>query len=414
MARYYLTVYYQGSTNDAWGYPENATYETDSGIAYVTIPSHVPARTGHTFDHWNDSQDATGNRYYPGESYSLGVNPALVNTSWYLYAQWSPNKYSVSYDSNGGSGTLETQYKTYNEPLTLTSTIPTRTNYTFKGWGLSRNATTVAYSAGGTYTDNADITLYAIWELNYSNPTISDFKTYRSDASGNPSDSATYFKVSLDWTANVSASSILVEWVPSGGTTWSNGIISISGTSGSSSGVFGSGNISVDRNYNIRVTVIDSKGSTTVTGRVGGQSYTVDFMPGGSGVAFGKYAEQEDLFEVDWNAQFNGTVNIPGEAHIATYDNLIATLRNEITGVLQKAYPVNSIYLSYSHTSPATLFGFGTWERIAPHYLYAAGDEAVIGDRIAWEQIPFNGADGANYGGTGVTTIKISAWRRTA
>lgn len=44
------------------------------------------------------------------------------------------------------------------------------------------------------------------------------------------------------------------------------------------------------------------------------------------------------------------------------------------------AYPVNSIYLSYSHTSPAELFG-GTWTRISGAYLWAAGESETIGSR---------------------------------
>ena len=31
------------------------------------------------------------------------------------------------------------------------------------GWSKDRNATSASYSAGGSYTDNADVTLYAVW-----------------------------------------------------------------------------------------------------------------------------------------------------------------------------------------------------------------------------------------------------------
>ena len=42
-------------------------------------------------------------------------------------------------------------------------------------------------------------------------------------------------------------------------------------------------------------------------------------------------------------------------------------------------YPVNSIYISYSHTDPGTLFG-GTWQRITNAFLWAAGAGDSIGD----------------------------------
>lgn len=82
------------------------------------------------------------------------------------------NTYTVSYNANGGSGAPSNQTKTYGTTLTLSSTRPTRasvveeettTTYTFKGWGTSKSATTASYQPGGSYTKNADITLYAVW-----------------------------------------------------------------------------------------------------------------------------------------------------------------------------------------------------------------------------------------------------------
>lgn len=47
--------------------------------------------------------------------------------------------------------------------MTLSSVKPTRDGYEFAGWGTSATDTGVKYSAGGQYTGNANITLYAIW-----------------------------------------------------------------------------------------------------------------------------------------------------------------------------------------------------------------------------------------------------------
>lgn len=49
--------------------------------------------------------------------------------------------------------------------MTLSGTTPTRQNYSFAGWATSENGV-VSYSAGGTYTSNSAITLYAIWSGN--------------------------------------------------------------------------------------------------------------------------------------------------------------------------------------------------------------------------------------------------------
>ena len=72
--------------------------------------------------------------------------------------------YTVSYNANGGSGAPSAQTKWKDQALTISSTKPTRTGYTFKGWSTSSTATTATYSAGGSYTANAAVTLYAVWQ----------------------------------------------------------------------------------------------------------------------------------------------------------------------------------------------------------------------------------------------------------
>lgn len=47
--------------------------------------------------------------------------------------------------------------------------------------------------------------------------------------------------------------------------------------------------------------------------------------------------------------------------------------------ILQVVYPVGSIYMSVNSSSPATLFGFGTWEQIKDTFLLSAGDTYSAG-----------------------------------
>ena len=68
--------------------------------------------------------------------------------------------YMVSYDANGGSGAPPSQQKMYGQPLTLSTTKPTRTGYEFGGWtGSDGNE----YQPGDTYTTNSSLSLTAIW-----------------------------------------------------------------------------------------------------------------------------------------------------------------------------------------------------------------------------------------------------------
>ena len=76
----------------------------------------------------------------------------------------SPSTYSISFNANGGSGAPAAQTKTYGINLTLSSTKPTRTGYTFLGWSTSSTATGATYAPGATFSTNANTTLYAVWK----------------------------------------------------------------------------------------------------------------------------------------------------------------------------------------------------------------------------------------------------------
>ena len=73
--------------------------------------------------------------------------------------------YKVTYSANGGSGAPGSQTKWYGETLKLSSTKPTRTGHTFKGWAKSSSGS-VAYQPGASYTSNAALSLYAVWQAN--------------------------------------------------------------------------------------------------------------------------------------------------------------------------------------------------------------------------------------------------------
>lgn len=127
----------------------------------LTLSTVKPTRVGYEFLGWATSKGATASEYAPGERYT---DEASVT----LYAVWKyvPKTYTVRYDANGGGNTPASQTKTENVTLILTSTIPTRYGYTFRGWAISPTATTADYQAGGSYTANESVTLYAVWEIN--------------------------------------------------------------------------------------------------------------------------------------------------------------------------------------------------------------------------------------------------------
>ncbi len=103
----------------------------------------------------------------------------------YLEEQRQEQMNTVSYNANGGSGAPSSQTKTKGVTLTLSSTTPTRSGYTFQGWSTSSTATSPTYYAGGSYTANASATLYAVWSQNA--PTTYTVSYNANGGSGAPS-----------------------------------------------------------------------------------------------------------------------------------------------------------------------------------------------------------------------------------
>ena len=98
---------------------------------------------------------------------------------------WIKN-YDVKYNANatGASGAPSAQVKEQNVDLTLTSSKPTLTGYTFQSWNTAKNGSGTKYSAGGTYKANSAVTLYAQWKINSYTITVNSADTTMGTVSG--------------------------------------------------------------------------------------------------------------------------------------------------------------------------------------------------------------------------------------
>ena len=129
---------------------------------YPTDTTYTISSAGYTFSNLASSF-----------SYSVSFSDTGYGTSWNgnYSASFSGSiscparTYSVAYNANGGSGAPSSQTKTYNVALTLSSTKPTRTGYSFVQWNTSSDGTGTNYASGASYTTNAAVTLYAQWKL---------------------------------------------------------------------------------------------------------------------------------------------------------------------------------------------------------------------------------------------------------
>lgn len=324
------------NANGGSGAPGSQTKWKDQTL---TLSSTKPTRTGYSFLGWSTSSTATSATYSAGGKYT-------ANTAATLYAVWKANTYTVTYNANGGTGAPSNQTKTYGVTLTLSSVKPTRTNYTFKGWGTSASATTVTYSAGGSYSGNANITLYAVWELAYKKPTITGLMSIRCKSDGDVSDDGTYCTVVFNWYTTYTVSKVLIEWSSGSGNSYSK-TVSVSGTAGHVNEIIGDGAFSAETTWTIRVTVTDSGGSSYATCSLAGMKFAFDVLSGGTGVAFGKPAEKTDYADFAFG----------------TYHRKDAIFENN--KVLRGTNPDGTIVeaLNLQNANGNTVLGYGNYDR---------------------------------------------------
>ena len=158
-----VTFHRNTSSSDTQTASQTFTY----GVAGQSFSDKGWSYAGHTLLGWAYSNNAT-------EAYHTPLNGVLdswINTEYPkvdLYAVWSANRYTVTYDANGGTGTMSTDTATYDENYVTKANQFTRTGYEFIGWttnadGSGSNWTSwIGKPWKWTYTKN--ITLYAQWK----------------------------------------------------------------------------------------------------------------------------------------------------------------------------------------------------------------------------------------------------------
>ncbi len=147
----------------------------------------APTYTGYTFGGYYDERAGAGTQYYTNTMSSANNWNKASNTT--LYAKWTPNTYTITLNSNGGTGSTASVEIVYGQTPPNTDdlgnhyfsiTNPTKPGYTFLGWFtaadggdlvINIDSTFNANVAGYTSTSPGNIwihpnnaTLYAHWE----------------------------------------------------------------------------------------------------------------------------------------------------------------------------------------------------------------------------------------------------------
>lgn len=156
--------YYTVTFNANGGTTPTASKTVTYGYTYGTLPT--PTRTGYTFNGWYTASSG-------GTQITSSTNCTL-SAAQTLYAHWTANSYTVTYNANGGTVDPATQSKTYGSTYGSMPT-PTWTGYGFDGWYTAAVGGTKVTSSTTMNTASAH-TLYAHW--------TGDMNTLTFDANG--------------------------------------------------------------------------------------------------------------------------------------------------------------------------------------------------------------------------------------
>ena len=279
----------------------------------LILSSVQPTRTGYGFLGWATSASATTAKYSAGAT----IAASELNANTTLYAVWGINVYAVKYDAAGGTGAPASQIKTYNKSLKLSDAVPTKTDYTFAGWSTNALSKTVTYHPGDNYSLNQSITLYAVWEKSYVKPTITNLVVRRCGEDGTLNDDGSHIFVKFDWTTTYN-SKIDIDIIDSSGKVFTHPLPTYPDTIPITSGtveeiVGGNGvTLSTEETYTVHVIVSDSGGSYDRSVTVASERYTIDFLAGGNGVAFGKTAKKEGYADFGFEVCMDNELRIAG------------------------------------------------------------------------------------------------------
>lgn len=363
----------------------------------TSLNNKIPNATSLTLTYllrtYNGSTQIGGDVAYDFNVNYSGEKPT-AGTATITYSKLFNNKFIANYSF----GTIS--YSGYDG--VYGSTVKSA-QVVFNGsWKGTTNYSTGLLTAGthtfqGVVTDSRENTSYTTQQsftcYQINNPTVS-INAYRSDSSGNANPSGTYITIIPTYSAHdpvggnsIKSSSFTCTSLMTTGTAI---------TSGSKKILSGA---ATENQYVISGTVTDQLGRTSATSVQIGTAFALwDVRPDQRGMAFGKYSTGADKFEVAWDAYFDGKLDgystgiadygdstkkiqigfagagltTSNLSCIAGYTDNGTKIKDVSKSVLQswlgvsdsdllnKIYPVGSIYISVNSTNPGDFLG-GTW-----------------------------------------------------
>lgn len=306
---------------------------------------------------------------------------------------------TITYDANGGSGAPNSQTDLITNPITLSTTEPTREKYVFTGWTSTKGD----YQPGDTYNGTESITLYAVWAYGYG-VSLNSITSKRCDANKSENDEGTYGVITGSYKltgALANTGTLSAKYRKNGATSWttvSNSLINPRTSTKAATdatktvsfeiGPFGgepttSAALDTDSSYDIQVTVTDSgNNESALADYISTAFFTIDIQNGGKEIAFGTPAND---------------TNLPSEGVFKCgMEMRLKDKTDSFRPILDYFYPVGSYYETSDSTFDPNVVWGGTWVPETEGQVHvSAGTGYIIGGALT------NTSDG------GAATVKL-------
>ena len=143
------------SFNGNGGAADSASITVYNNNAYGSLPS--AKRTGYSFNGWFTAPSG-------GSQITSSSKVSVTSANQTLYAQWTANSYTVSFDANGGNVSTKSKNVQFGAAYGDLP-IPSKAGSGFSGWYTSKTGGSPV-SASAVVSVDSNHTLYARWEAN--------------------------------------------------------------------------------------------------------------------------------------------------------------------------------------------------------------------------------------------------------
>ena len=152
---YEIGQYYMVSYDSNTGSGNIDSQRVYGGVS-CTLATNTFTKEDYNFIGW--CKDKDGN----GEIYSEGTKIEIEEDT-ILYAIWQQKLFTITFNSNEGTGTMEPLKVEKNVAGTLPANTFTKSGLEFSKWNTKPDGTGESYVDAGSITVENNITLYAIW-----------------------------------------------------------------------------------------------------------------------------------------------------------------------------------------------------------------------------------------------------------